>query len=327
LKLTLFLILLIAATASANTGINLYGLSWHPSNGAYEWFNPGLGVRHMFVYTPRWKADVLAGFYRDSVKELLVHAALGGQYRVAGPFNLGVHFMAGAQGYALDEIYILPLPSACLEAGPADLNFHYIPRHKGATGNTSVLGFHVTVWPFGGRGSKEPRPADPDARMALEFGLASGLELTELDGSTLSLRWTLNRRHAWRAGVFIKGSHYSNSRIEEDPDGQSEYGYSSDQAEIDLLIQHLWLAESTRGTRFLAGFGPQFSYSTFNGSEEWRPGLVLTLGAEVDIVRGLSVLGEYQTSGIWTIDEALYQERDKSFNIEGMVRLGVAVWW
>ncbi len=316
-----------AAPVQAAVGVNLYGLSWHPSDDDLEWFNPGLGIRYEFLRRSRWKADLVAGGYRDSVGELLVHTAVGAQYRLFGHTYLGGYFMAAAQGYALDEVYLVPLPALTIEAGPVDLNFHFIPRFKGASGSSSVFGFHLAIWPFGGRGEVDTAPSDPDARVGLEFAITTGPKLEDLDGRSISLRWTRNRRHAWRFGVEGYAYHQHTEReFYGDTGLERDSGYSSDSAHFQLLVQHLWLFQSERGTRFTIGLGPRFDYQAGN-LQVWAPGAVLSLGAEVDIVDGLTLLAEYTTAWRRQTRDAPPGDDNAVSSLEAGARLGVSIWW
>lgn len=327
-----FLLVVLVALASAGpghaaTGINVYGLSWHPSTEGMQGFNPGVGVREQFLRRPGWKADAVVGGYSDSAGDLMLHAALGAQFHVVGDLHLGAFLMAAAQGHALDKIYLAPLPSASFEAGPVDLNVHYIPRVKGVTDESSAFGFHVTFWPFGGRRPITAGPPDPEGRFALEFGVASGPRLTELDGRTVCARWTTSPRHAWRAGFDLNASHEAYEVTESYGEAQSSWSGTADSAELGLLLQHLWLVPSSRGTRLLVGCGADLHYRTSYSTESWTPGLMVSLGAEADLARGLSLLGEYTTTASWQIGDAYSEVHRTRIDVMAGARLGVALWW
>ena len=274
-----------------------------------------------------WKADVVAGGYSDSCGDLMLHVALGAQFHAVSRLHVGLHLMAASQGHALDKIYLAPLPSASIEAGPVDLNFHYIPRVAGVTDPSAVYAFHVTFWPFGGRHPVTTDPPDPEGRFALEFGVASGPTLTELDGRTVSARWTTAPRHAWRAGFDLGVTHSSTESSYQDGGYSGSSQGTRDDVDCGLLLQHLWLFPSTRGTRLLVGCGPDLGYRSSSGVEIWKPGLTLSVGAEADLARGLSLLAEYTTTASWTIGSELDSDHTTQSDLAAGARLGVTLWW
>ncbi len=330
LPVGLALAICIASPAAARdaVGINITGLSWHPSIDGAESFNPGLGVRYEFERRPAWKADAIAGGYRDSALHLALHLAVGVQRRLAGPLLGGAHLFAVTQGSELGRIYVAPLPSATIETGPVDLNFHYIPRVRGFTGRSAALGFHVTIWPFGGRGAVTTGPRHPESRFGLEFAVASGPQLTALTGRTVSARWMPDPRYGWRAGLDFEAGYMSVKSTHEytRSESRSTHRYSRDEARTIVQIQHVRMLSSASGTRLFAAAGPQLHYHAYNGNERWRPGLVFGLGAEVDLLNGLALLGEYTTSLAWGIEEDLWL-RSTGATLHAGTRLGVVLSW
>ena len=143
---------LLAPAASADLGINLYGLSYHFDRsraselGLDNEVNPGLGLRYRARHSERldWIFDV--GGYRDSGRNTALLAGAGGLYRITEHLRLGGALVAfDSKTYNRGKTVLAPLPLAAIDTARMTFNFVYTPSISDLN-DVATLGFWVTWW-------------------------------------------------------------------------------------------------------------------------------------------------------------------------------------
>ena len=124
-------------TASAEWGVNLYGLSYHWERDTAEendWdneFNPGLGLRYTFGEWLNASAFADAGAYYDSGRNTAVYGAAGLLWPLdrEGRFNLGAALTAfHSDTYNNGDAFIAPIPLLALRFDHVTVNFTHFPK-------------------------------------------------------------------------------------------------------------------------------------------------------------------------------------------------------
>lgn len=142
----------LPAWASADLGINVYGLSYHfdrtqaRESGLDNQVNAGLGLRYRL---PRERLDWLidAGVYHDSGRNTAVLAGAGALWKVAQRWRLGGALVAfKSDSYNRGEAFLAPVPLVAYELRSATLNFTYVPR-AAEVNDVATLAVWLTWWP------------------------------------------------------------------------------------------------------------------------------------------------------------------------------------
>lgn len=141
-----------APAASADLGINFYGLSYHFDRsrarelGLDNEVNPGLGLRYRTQHSERldWIFDV--GGYRDSGRNTALLAGAGGLFRVTQYLRLGgALVLFDSETYNRGNTVLAPLPLAAIDTPGMTFNFFYTPSLS-KLNDVATLGFWVTWW-------------------------------------------------------------------------------------------------------------------------------------------------------------------------------------
>lgn len=123
--------------ASAEWGVNLYGLSYHwerDTAKANDWdneFNPGLGVRYTFGEWLNASAFADAGAYYDSGRNTAVYGAGGLLWPLDRDrrFHLGAALTAfHSDTYNGGDAFIAPIPLFAVRFDHVTVNFTHFPK-------------------------------------------------------------------------------------------------------------------------------------------------------------------------------------------------------
>jgi len=151
LRLAAALLGVLALSANADVGLNLYGLSWHldadkaEEKGVDNWFNPGLGVRYR-VPGERFDYFFDVGAYRDSGRNTALLAGGAAHWRATQSARLGLALVVlNSKTYNDGNTFLAPLPIAAWDFGPAQLNVAYMPKVS-KINDINTLGFWLTYW-------------------------------------------------------------------------------------------------------------------------------------------------------------------------------------
>lgn len=143
---------LLAPAASADLGINLYGLSYHFDRsrareaGLDNEVNPGIGVRYRTKHSEGldWIFDV--GGYRDSGRNTALLAGAGGLFRITEHLRLGGALVVfDSETYNRGRTVLAPLPLAAIDTPGMTFNLFYTPSLSDLN-DVATLGFWVTWW-------------------------------------------------------------------------------------------------------------------------------------------------------------------------------------
>ena len=151
MRFALLALLLCTATARAELGINVYGLSYHfdrdkaRERGLKHEVNPGLGIR--------WrekgdKVDFFAdvGAYRDSAAHTAKIAGGGALWHASERVRLGgALVLFKSETYNLGNAFITPVPLAAYELRRVTLNLVYLPKWRDKN-TINLLGAWITIW-------------------------------------------------------------------------------------------------------------------------------------------------------------------------------------
>ncbi|HUQ24721.1 MAG TPA: hypothetical protein VM140_03560 [Burkholderiales bacterium] len=144
--------LVLASSARADVGLNIYGFSWHidgdkaRAEKADNWINPGLGVRYR---VPGETFDYFfdAGAYRDSGRNTAVLAGGAVHWRATQSARLGLALvMLNSKTYNGGDTFVAPLPVAAWEFRSVTFNMVWMPKVRDING-INTLGFWLTYWP------------------------------------------------------------------------------------------------------------------------------------------------------------------------------------
>lgn len=147
----------IAPTAaSAEVGINVYGLSHHFDEARAERLgvdnevNPGLGLRwreDKGSARVQWFAD--GGAYRDSGRNTAVYAGAGAFWKPAARLRIGGALAVfDSDTYNRGEAFLAPLPMLAWETRAATFNLVYFPKVS-KLNDVAAVGLWITLWPRG----------------------------------------------------------------------------------------------------------------------------------------------------------------------------------
>jgi hypothetical protein len=143
--------ILSGSAASADVGLNIYGLSWHldadkaRAQGADTWYNPGLGVRYR-VPGERFDYFFDAGAYRDSGRNTAILAGAAAHWRATQRARLGLALvMFNSKTYNSGNTFVAPLPVAAWEFDSVTVNMVWMPKWS-EVNDINTLGFWLTYF-------------------------------------------------------------------------------------------------------------------------------------------------------------------------------------
>jgi len=151
MRFALLALLLCAASARAELGINVYGLSYHfdrdkaRERGLKHEVNPGLGIRW------REKGDNVdffadAGAYRDSAAHTAKIAGGGALWHASERLRLGAALVLfKSETYNLGKAFIAPVPLAAYELRRVTFNLVYLPKWRDQN-QINLIGAWITIW-------------------------------------------------------------------------------------------------------------------------------------------------------------------------------------
>jgi len=156
-KLPLFIFtILITSTAFAyESGLNIYGFSYHPDrrdSRGYEFreFNPGLGYHLNFFNNKHAILFADAGLFLNSVSRTTAFSVAGAELKIFYGLSAGATGgVVYSPAYNSGHVIFALLPSVSYRYESLRFNCTYIPKYKDVNRN-SALGFSVT-WFLPGR--------------------------------------------------------------------------------------------------------------------------------------------------------------------------------
>ena len=191
--------------------------------------------------------------------------------------------------------------------------------------NTKCLALiiFVIVWiPLNVAAAQDSADADSSANLAspwaVQFRVTENFTLSAFQGSVISAQYSLQEREAIRFGLSVGGSSGSSEGVNADEgdniapriSGSSRSGSS---VTLGLDVQYLFMSGPAKRTRFFAGGGPAFGFSSGDSeldntsnfstisarsrqeteTNSWDAGVVGVLGVEWFANRRISFLAEY----------------------------------
>ena len=139
----------LSDSASADVGINVYGLSYHfdrdkaRERGLTHEINPGLGLRWRNGDSPLF-ADL--GIYRDSAARTARFAGAGFLWPAVAQLRLGAGLaLFRSDTYNAGKAFIAPVPLAAYETRRVTFNLVYFPKWR-EQNPTNQVGAWVTLW-------------------------------------------------------------------------------------------------------------------------------------------------------------------------------------
>ena len=151
-RLILLGALVLPAPASAELGVNVYGLSYQFDRARARALrvdneiNPGIGLRYRVPHSERldWIFD--AGSYRDSGRNTALLAGAGGLYKVSAGWRVGAALVVlDSATYNRGKTTFAPVPLAAYETRPVTFNFVYLPKVADIN-EVATIGFWATWW-------------------------------------------------------------------------------------------------------------------------------------------------------------------------------------
>ncbi len=139
--------------ATADVGVNLYGLSYHFDReraralGVDNETNPGIGLRYRVPHSERlqWIFDI--GAYRDSGGNTARLAGAGALWKMSEGWRMGGALAAlHSDTYNRGKAFLAPLPIAAYQYRAVTLNFTFFPKVS-EVNEIPTLAFWVTWWP------------------------------------------------------------------------------------------------------------------------------------------------------------------------------------
>lgn len=138
------------ATAAAEFGLNVYGLSYHFERdrareiGTSNEFNPGIGVRWRAGKQGGWFADL--GAYHDSGRNTAILGGAGYLWALDEHWRLGGALTAfHSDSYNRGKAFLAPLPVLGYETPRYTVNLTYFPK-LGRFNEINTLGLWITFW-------------------------------------------------------------------------------------------------------------------------------------------------------------------------------------
>ncbi|MCP4571352.1 MAG: hypothetical protein GY838_03300 [bacterium] len=315
-----------AGAARGQVGINIYGASYHfntePEDGIRS-FNPGGGLHWTFDRGRRAALELSAGFYRDSFAKPNTHWALGGRFRLLGPFELGAQLVRAESESLLRGIpHMGVLPFFTVRGRRLAVHGVYMPEIDGVN-RIRTLGFMATVYPVG-RGWDWDRRDDLAAGggRALEFRIGSGLALERRGGFGLAWRHMFDEHHGLRLGASISGE-FAETRSRGNENDRTAYAAA-------LSVQYFRsLVRPGRVDPFwTVGVRTEFSSISWPGhrGDRVEEAIVIGAGVEYELGGGWRLLGEFELAYAFMSEfRGDYFENDQRHHdhLEQGVHLGI----
>lgn len=142
-------LIIFVSFAAAQSGINVFGLSYHPDRQTedgfnFREFNPGIGLRH-WVQVSEWRQTTLdAGLYLDSGGYLLIYGAAVFQFRVWKPLYVSTAIgLLKTDNLNNGKPFIAAIPGLMLNFESFQLNMMYIPAVE--MNPYTAFGFYGTI--------------------------------------------------------------------------------------------------------------------------------------------------------------------------------------
>jgi hypothetical protein len=149
--LLIFLLLAINNASAIESGINVYGFSYHPDrtdshgNSFQEW-NPGVGYHANLRNTRRSLLFADTGVFVNSLSSPTVFSAAGAELKIHGGFSAGVYgAFIYSKSYNDGKPIVAPLPSLSYRYHQFRFNATYFPKYK--NNDNAAFGFFFTWFP------------------------------------------------------------------------------------------------------------------------------------------------------------------------------------
>ncbi len=131
------------------------------------------------------------------------------------------------------------------------------------------------VWPSSGVFCQKTENEDnqisvPENKWGLQFSIADNFQLSNFQGSTLSVIRKINEKHAWRAGISVSGQSGENrSTITSLPQDSlmSKNKTDNQNYNLDLSFDYLFTSELNDKISFYFGAGPKFGVMNYNSKQ------------------------------------------------------------
>jgi len=336
-------LLVIAAAAYAGTGINLYGLSWHPDRGeveANDWreVHPGLGLQHDLMAGDRSRLSLEAGVLDDAARNLNYHGGLSYRHQAWGPLWAGAAlFIAGSKSDYDGEPVGALLPLATLVTDLGELNWTYVPdadrRH-----DSGALLMYATLFPWGRTPAGHGRGTPHDGlRRGLEFRLDPSDGLEQFRGVAFVYRQVDPQAGGFRVGAEFYGDVLDADRWTEYPLQEApviEEENDLTQTALTAFYERIAFRGDARRVRAVTGLGCELGHrletrygSSTTGSRSsetiitWRAGIRASLGAEWRVAEDLVLTAdshmtffyERETSKRWSVNEGVHYAANRQW--------------
>jgi hypothetical protein len=149
--LSLFLLSTSTSVFAIESGVNVYGFSYHPErtdskgNKFQEW-NPGLGYHATLRDTRRSILFADAGIFVNSLSSPTLFSAAGAEIKIHSGISAGLFgAFIYSSAYNSGKPIVAPLPSLSFRHGQFRFNATYIPKYK--QNDNAAFGFSFTWFP------------------------------------------------------------------------------------------------------------------------------------------------------------------------------------
>ena len=325
-------LLVLTAQAHAGTGINLYGLSWHPDRDEVERYDyqethPGLGFQRDVMVGERSRLALEAGILDDSSRNLNFHGGLSYRHQAWGPLWAGAAlFISGSKSDFDGEPVGALLPLATLVTDLGELSWTYVPDTSRHHDSGAVL-MYATLFPWGRTPAGHGRGSPYDGlRRGLEFRLDPSDGLDQFRSVAFVFRQVDPAAGGFRVGIEYSGRIRDRDRSGADPDPEyvpvnSEEDWTSNSASV--FWEALDFHGSAKRVRAVTGLGCSLGHTLISEyiadssgylrstvQVGWSLGLRGSLGAEWRVAEDLVLTAD--TYGTLSLQRDVIDQRYES---------------
>ncbi len=151
----------------------------------------------------------------------------------------------------------------------------------------------------------------PENKWGLQFSIADNFQLSNFQGSTLSVIRKISEKHAWRAGISVSGQSGENrSTITSLPQDSlmSKNKADNQNYNLDLSFDYLFTSELNDKISFYFGAGPKFGVMNYNSKQyadsllsstsenSWSVGLSGIAGIAWQVQKKILIHAEYKST-------------------------------
>lgn len=151
----------------------------------------------------------------------------------------------------------------------------------------------------------------PQNKWGLQFLIAENFQLSNFQGSTLSVIRKINEKHAWRAGISVSGQSGENRSINTSlPQDSlmSKNKADNQNYNLDLSLDYLFTSELNDKISFYFGAGPKFGVMNYNSKQYadsllqsnkqtgWSIGLSGIAGIAWQVHKKIMIHAEYKST-------------------------------